>query len=297
MNLLTDIRPSTPADFINSSAAVASLLKSLAVAKAGGMLMPPLLLHGDSGCGKTTLARIIASELGTMLDEHGPEQERGVQAMRDKINEHGTPSLTGEVTLLLDECHELTTDAQQALLKFVEEPPSWVQVILCTTDPGKIIPTLRKRCQAVELRPTDAPGTEELVKRGLAALGTKADATKISTVLRETGVVAPRDILNGLQTMLAGGTPQSDEKAADVFSAVRAAYAGKTGEAVRILGECGNRGIINFRYMAASYGKAILLKKRDQTAINIVAAMTTPMPSEEVLASAAVIAALWRVSQ
>ena len=108
------------------------------------------LLHGPAGCGKTTLGRIIAKEVGCKgMDfvELDSADFRGIQSVRGIRRQTAYAPMESECRVwLLDEAHALTNDAQTALLKALEEPPSHVYFILCTTMPEKLLPTLRSRC-------------------------------------------------------------------------------------------------------------------------------------------------------
>jgi len=65
----------------------------------------------------------------------------------------------------MDEVHKLTGDAQAALLKNLEEPPDHVYFILCTTDPQKVIPTIRGRCVQLSVSPLSDEQMKRLLKR------------------------------------------------------------------------------------------------------------------------------------
>lgn len=125
-----------------------------------------LLLRGPSGCGKTTLARIFARELGCRSPiEINAANTRGIDSVRELVTRLHAP-LNREVTVcILDECHELTKQAQEALLKPLEEPPENVYYVLCTTDPGAIIETVRNRLTEVPVQPSIAPELAILVDR------------------------------------------------------------------------------------------------------------------------------------
>ncbi len=115
-----------------------------------------MLFFGPSGCGKTTLARILQTELECSdLDfkEMNCSANRGIDDIRE-IQRRMNMAPTGKCRIwLLDEVHMLTREAQNAALKILEDTPRHVYFFLCTTDPQKLIKTIRTRCceMAVEL--------------------------------------------------------------------------------------------------------------------------------------------------
>lgn len=117
------------------------------------------LLTGPSGCGKTTLARIISEQLGCVgrdYTEVDSGQFRGIDTIRDIRNQMMYKPLEGKVRVwLLDECHQMSKDAMSAMLKALEDAPPHVFFILATTDPEKLLPTIKGRCAQFEVQPLD----------------------------------------------------------------------------------------------------------------------------------------------
>ena len=109
-----------------------------------------LLFTGGAGTGKTTSARIYANEIepiSSNIFEINCADKTGVDDVRDYII---APSkikpLQGKYKIfILDESHQLTVQSQNALLKILEEPPSYCVFIMCTTDPQKVLPTILSR--------------------------------------------------------------------------------------------------------------------------------------------------------
>ena len=106
------------------------------------------LFVGSAGTGKTTCARIFAHELNgqSNIYEINAADNTGVEGVRKIISDaRHKPIGTKYKIFILDECHMLTVQAWNALLKLVEEPPDSVVLLFCTTDPRKIPNTITSR--------------------------------------------------------------------------------------------------------------------------------------------------------
>lgn len=108
------------------------------------------LLCGPSGCGKTTVARIFANEVNKgkgIPIEIDAASNNGVDNIRNIINAADGRSLDSEYKIfIIDECHMLTIQSWNALLKTIEEPPKYTIFIFCTTDSQKVPDTIKNRC-------------------------------------------------------------------------------------------------------------------------------------------------------
>lgn len=128
------------------------------------------LLTGDAGTGKSVVARIIASSLGCDSSFDFREMDaadfRGIDTIRS-IREHISlsPMKSKCRVWFLDECHQLTNDAQEGLLKAIEDPPSTAFFILATTEPEKLKASLKRRCVTYHLSTIDEETIIEYLKR------------------------------------------------------------------------------------------------------------------------------------
>ena len=114
------------------------------------------LFCGPAGCGKTTCARIFASDInkgsGNPI-ELDAASNNGVDDVREIIQQAKTKSLNSEYKIfIIDECHALSNSAWQAMLKIIEEPPAKSIFIFCTTDPQKIPKTILSRVQRYDFQ-------------------------------------------------------------------------------------------------------------------------------------------------
>jgi DNA polymerase-3 subunit gamma/tau len=142
------------------------------------------LFYGPRGCGKTTIARLIAKSIncserqknsfepcnkcvsckevtqGIAMDliEIDAASNRGIDEIR-KLKEgiNIVPIKCKYKVYVIDEAHQLTKEASNALLKTLEEPPEHAIFILCTTEYNKILPTISSRCQKFEFKKLNLP--------------------------------------------------------------------------------------------------------------------------------------------
>lgn len=161
MPLAKDYRPESLKDFVGSKNVVRAL-KSKITAKHRPHVF---LFTGPSGCGKTTLARILAYHFKALLRDELPGQSmdyteldaadfRGIDTIRSLRRQMNNKPMRQPCKLyLLDECHQLTRDAQEALLKALEETPKHIYFVLATTNPEKLKLTLKRRCAHFDLKP------------------------------------------------------------------------------------------------------------------------------------------------
>lgn len=148
MPLHLDYRPTTFEDFTGNRPTVNSLIALLE--REDNDFPHSLIFTGPSGCGKTTLARIVAKRLDCSdydLRELNIADFRGIDTIRDIRRQVELKPLGGNARVwILDEVHKLSNDAQNALLKLLEDTPSHVYFLLCTTDPQKLLKTILSRC-------------------------------------------------------------------------------------------------------------------------------------------------------
>lgn len=121
-----------------------------------GTVPHTILFTGPSGCGKTTLARILRAKLNCSEDDFAElncSDFRGIDMVRDIRSRMGLAPINGVCRIwLIDECHELTKQAQEAFLKILEDTPRHVYFLLATTEPSKLLPTIKSRCTEVRVK-------------------------------------------------------------------------------------------------------------------------------------------------
>lgn len=159
------------------------------------------LFTGPSGCGKTTLARIVAKKLkadALSLNEFNVADVRGIDTVREIINNSKYQSVMGGAKVyILDEAHQITVDAQNAFLKVIEDAPEHVYFIFCSTNPEKIIPTLRNRCVHYEVERLSRSEAKELLQYVIKQERIKVDDKLLDVIIKHSSGV-PRTLLVNL---------------------------------------------------------------------------------------------------
>lgn len=209
------------------------------------------LFSGPRGTGKTSTARILAKalnctnlsggepccecescvamEAGSSFDlfELDAASNRGVDSVRELVERTAVGSPGRTKVYILDEVHMLTKEASNALLKTLEEPPEHVRFVLATTDPQKVLPTIRSRTQHFDFRLLSADELTEHVRWVVADAGLDVDDEAIAYAVRR-GRGSVRDTLSALdQVVAAGGVTQRAEPVEALFEALSARDSGK----------------------------------------------------------------------
>jgi DNA polymerase-3 subunit gamma/tau len=150
---------------------------------------------------------------GASLDVHELDaaSNNGVDAMRDLVARASLSTPGKRKVYIIDEVHMLSTAASNALLKTLEEPPEHVVFVLATTDPQKVLPTIRSRTQHFEFHLLDQPVLEELLTDIAADAGLDLPDDGIEAAVRR-GHGSARDALSVLDQVVASGIVEDDSR-------------------------------------------------------------------------------------
>ena len=229
MALYRKYRPATFAEVVGQE----QVTTPLSAALDAGRINHAYLFSGPRGCGKTSSARIMARSLNceqgptstpcgvcdscVSLAPGGPgnldvteldaASHNGVEDMRElRDRAYYAPAESRYRIFIIDEAHMISASGANALLKVVEEPPEHVIFIFATTEPEKIIGTIRSRTHHYPFRLLTPPAMKGLLERTVASENVHVDDTVYPMVI-QAGGGSPRDTLSILDQLLAGAGP------------------------------------------------------------------------------------------
>jgi len=221
-------RPQTFDEVVGQEAVVRTLTNAIEQ----GKVRQAYLFAGPRGTGKTSLARILAKSVncargptaapdntchacvsitnGTSLDviEMDAASQRGIDDIRDIRDRVVLQPVEGTYKVyILDEAHQLTDAAWNALLKLIEEPPPHLLFVFCTTELQKVLPTVRSRCQTFVFQRPRLPDLVRKLRRIADGEGIEVPDAALALIARG-GRGAYRDAESTLDQLAAatGGT-------------------------------------------------------------------------------------------
>src|SRR5580700_3110087 len=216
-------RPQTFHDVVNQEHVKTTLENAIAQNR----IAHGYIFSGQRGTGKTTVARILARCLnciqgptatpcgecascreitsGGTVDviEIDAASNRGINEMRElRENVRYQPARDRYKVFIIDEAHQITSEAFNALLKTIEEPPPWAVFILCTTESHKIPATIASRCQHFSFRSVDFNDLIDRMREICVQEGIEAD-DEVLSVIAQSGEGSVRDSLSALDQAIA----------------------------------------------------------------------------------------------
>ncbi len=258
-----------------------------------GKVAHAYLFAGPRGTGKTTTARILAKAIncehlkdgepdgscrickqvedGKYLDliEIDAASNRGIEDIRNlREKVRLSPSVGKYKVYIIDEAHMLTADASNALLKTLEEPPVHAIFILATTEPYKLLETIRSRCQRFTFERAPVSLITEKLKEIVRKEKAKITDEELVQIAQAAGG-GFRDAETLLEQVLTGGQKIEDlvgfAKLADLGGFFDALISGRSSEALVFVNELGNKGVSmeNLAQRILEYLRDLLLIKAE----------------------------------
>ena len=246
------------------------------------------LFTGPSGTGKTSAARICANKLGAKghsIIEINSSNNRGIDTARDIIDQMQYKPLEGNIwVFIIDEIHQTTSVAQNALLKPLEDTTDSAYFFLCTTDPQKLIKPLKNRCSTFNFSSLKPKYIAKLLRKINREENTDIDKEVIEEIAdncegspRKAIVLFEKII--GMEkekaiNLISNGIMESDEK--EIIDLCRALLKEGWSNISKLLKGLKGKDPEKIRYAVLGYMNSVLLNKPNDRAALVLEYFSEP---------------------
>ncbi len=269
-------RPTRLADVVGHVLPLKAIQKLL-VTKSKRVIM----FHGPAGTGKTTLARILATEYGCSPEyimEVDGATNNGVEHYREiqDILRYKPMGKNAMRAVIIDEAHMLTKSAWNSLLKSLEEPAAHVVWFICTTEPDKILPTIKSRTAQINLPPLSVVFLKKILSNVIQAEKMKVKSEVIELIAKEARG-SPRQALSYLEVC---AVAENEKEAAALMESAGSSdmtialcrllvTGGGWGDAMKIVSEMKTESPEGVRIVVCNYVASVLKKAKGKEAARL----------------------------
>lgn len=282
--LALSMRPNDLTELIGQTHVVESIQKQMT----SGRIPHFFIIAGPVGAGKTTLAKIISKKILKSADirEINAANKNGVDDVRYLVeNMRYKPVFPSQSkVVILDEAHQLTNAAQNALNTETEDVADYVFYIFCTSNVNKIIPALKRRAFVINPEPLQNKDIDVLVGKAAKLVSTTGteplkDTTELLNVLKDANITSPGLILQAAERFFSGLSATNsvlftEDSKVDTLQFCRVLSTGNWKACSDLLKDGSKTDVPALRNCALGYLKSILLKTSGTKAIDIAKAIS-----------------------